>query len=183
MGGIAPIKPTAVAHQEGVVALVALVGLGIRDGSPLVGLAPRLGVWVGLGAGLGAGLAAAGALWILERLRLPGLGRLTTWQSRMVGHWSVQESLAVALFSGLAEEALARALLQPLVGLVPAAVLFALLHFPPEREAWFWPLMAFTLGLGLGLIFARWGFPAAAAAHATLNGVGLLRLRRTGAGV
>ncbi len=183
MSGIAPIKPTAVAHQEGVVALIALIGLGIRDGSPLSGLAPRLNVLVGVGAGVGAGLAAAAVLWFFERLRFPGLVRLASWQSRMVGHWGVQDAVAVAIFSGLAEEALARALLQPLVGLIPAAVLFALLHLPPEREAWFWPVMAFVLGMGLGLLFERWGFPAAAAAHATVNGTGLLRLRRTEAEV
>ena len=43
----------------------------------------------------------------------------------MVAGWSKGDALAVAVFSGLAEEAFIRALLQPLIGLVPAAAVFA----------------------------------------------------------
>lgn len=43
--------------------------------------------------------------------------------------------------------------------------------------------MAFALGVALGVIFRHWGYPAAAAAHAAVNAVGLLRLSRAPSGV
>ena len=66
----------------------------------------------------------------------------------MVEGWSAGDALAVAVFSGLAEEALIRALLQPLIGLVPAAAVFAVLHLVPDRRLWMWPVMALLLGSG-----------------------------------
>lgn len=131
-----PLRPVTVVHQEGVVGLLAVVGLGIRDGAPLPGLTPRGPLPVSLAAGTVLGLAMAAALWALERWVLPALRRLAAWQRAMVADWGRGEALAVAAISGLAEEAFARALLQPLVGLLPAAAIFALLHLPPDRRAW-----------------------------------------------
>ena len=85
----------------------------------------------------------------------------------------------MAAFSGLAEEALIRALLQPVIGLLPAALLFAVLHVVPDRRLWLWPVLACALGVGLGMIFEFGGYPAAAAAHIAINAFALLRLRRT----
>jgi membrane protease YdiL (CAAX protease family) len=96
----------------------------------------------------------------------------------MVRGWSATDAVAVAVFSGLAEEALVRALLQPLIGLLPAALLFAALHFMPDRRLWLWPLLALTLGVMLGGLFEFGGYPAAAAAHITINAISLSRLRR-----
>jgi membrane protease YdiL (CAAX protease family) len=97
----------------------------------------------------------------------------------MVRGWSPTDAIAVAVFSGLAEEALVRALLQPLIGLVPAAILFAALHFMPDRRLWLWPLLALLLGMMLGGLYELGGYPAAAAAHVTINAVSLCRLQRT----
>jgi len=77
-----------------------------------------------------------------------------------------------ALLSGLAEEALLRALLQPVIGLVPAALLFAVLHLVPDRRLWMWPVIA----LGLGLVLA-WS----SAAGATRPPRRALRDQRAGA--
>jgi len=96
----------------------------------------------------------------------------------MVRDWTMLDAVAVGVFSGLAEEALIRALLQPWIGLVAAAVLFALLHIVPDRRLWAWPVIALVLGLVFGLVFERWGYPAAALAHLVVNLVSLLRLRR-----
>jgi membrane protease YdiL (CAAX protease family) len=96
----------------------------------------------------------------------------------MVRGWSATDAVAVAVFSGLAEEALVRALLQPLIGLLPAALLFAALHFMPDRRLGLWPLLALTLGVMLGGLFEFGGYPAAAAAHITINAISLSRLRR-----
>jgi membrane protease YdiL (CAAX protease family) len=44
-----------------------------------------------------------------------------------------------------------------------------------------WPVVALGLGVVLGWLFARSGYPAAAAAHAVLNALSLTRLRLTAA--
>ena len=172
MDGSVPAQ--AIVHQEGILALLALVGLGLRDGSPLPGLLPHGAILPAIGIGIGAGalLAVAGLT-----ARWTGPGRhLEELQARLVGAWTPSEAVSVALLSGLAEEALIRALLQPLLGLLPAAILFAALHIVPDRRAWAWPVVALAFGVVLGLLFDRWGYPAAAAAHVTVNLIGLLRL-------
>jgi len=153
-----------------------VVGLGLRSRDALASLGPRGNPFVALAAGAAAALVLSVALWLLERLDFPGMARLVVWQRRLVRDWSVTDAVAIALFSALAEEAFVRAMLQPWIGLVPAAMVFGLLHLPPSREAWFWPVMAFGLGLALGLLFARWGYPAAVSAHAGINLAGFARL-------
>ena len=61
-----------------------------------------------------------------------------------------------------------------------AAALFAVLHLVPDRRLWFWPVFALACGVALGVVYARFGYPAAAAAHVVINLVALLRLRRNG---
>ena len=170
------IPPRAVVHQEGLVALLAIVGLGLRSGSPVEGLLPRGPLLTALGVGGAAALGLSLLLFLLEGLQVPGMARLVAWQRELVAGWTLSEALAIAVFSGLAEEAFVRALLQPWIGLLPAAAVFGLLHLPPSREAWFWPVMAFGLGIALGLLFSRWGYPAAVLAHAGINALGFLRL-------
>jgi membrane protease YdiL (CAAX protease family) len=168
------VPARAIVHQEGVLALLALVGLGLRDGSPLPGLLARGGTIPALAIGAGAGVALA-AVGLAARWTAPGR-HLEELQARLVGSWTPSEAVSVALISGMAEEALIRALLQPFLGLLPAAVLFAALHIVPDRRAWAWPVVALAFGVALGLLFDRWGYPAAAAAHVTVNLIGLLRL-------
>ena len=158
-------------------ALLAMVGLLVRDGS-LEGLGAR-GPWSeALLAGTVLGLALAAAAWAV-RGTAP-VAAVERWQRRVLGGWGTTDALAVALFSGAAEEALARALLVPLVGVVPAAALFGALHLIPDRRLWAWPVLAFAAGLALGWAYQRWGYPAAAAAHAAANAVALLRIRSRG---
>lgn len=157
-------------------AVVAVVGLFFRGQGPVTALLPRTSWMESLGAGVitgGAALAFMGLLLLLPRVR-----DLERWQAAMVKDWTIGEAVAVAVFSGLAEEALIRALLQPWIGLVAAAVLFALLHIVPDRRLWAWPVIALVLGVVFGLVFERWGYPAAAVAHVVVNLVSLLRLRR-----
>jgi membrane protease YdiL (CAAX protease family) len=171
-----PIRPVVVVHQEGVVGLVAVVGMALREDGPVGALAARGGVpWtLALGGGVGAALAAV--VWALRWV--PALRALETWQRQLVGEWAVTDAVAIAVVSGVAEEALFRAVLQPLVGLWAAAGLFAVLHLGPARQLWVWPLVALAMGLAFGLVFLQFGYPACAAAHVAVNLVGLLRLRR-----
>jgi hypothetical protein len=172
-----PIPARALVHQEGVLGLLALLGLGLRESGPLDALRPAAGsVSLSLAAGAVGGLAMAGLLWLLRRL--PALRTLERWQRVVVGGWEGADAAAVAVISGLAEEALLRALLQPVIGLLPAALLFAVLHVIPDRRLWMWPVLALFLGVGLGLLFEHFGYPAAALAHGLLNWISLHRLRQ-----
>jgi membrane protease YdiL (CAAX protease family) len=171
------VRPVQLLHQEGVLGLVAIAGLALRDGgSPATGLTPVGPLWLSVAAGLA--LAAGSSLLLLLARGLPALARLERFQARLVRGWTVSDALAVAVLSGLAEEALLRALLQPLLGLLPAAILFAVLHLVPDARLWMWPAIALALGVVLGLAFDRFGYPAAAAAHVAINAIALLRLRR-----
>ncbi len=155
--------------------LIAVIGLVIRDGSVLQGLTPH-GTWpAAIVTGGAVGAAFAGVLWVWRRA--PAVRQLERWQRRLVEGWDGTDAAAVALLSGVAEEALMRALLQPVIGLVPAAVLFAVLHLVPDRRLWLWPVLAFGMGLVFGWLQTEFGFPAAAAAHTVLNGISLTRLR------
>ncbi len=140
---------------------------------PLLGLAESILV------GVAAGLVCFGLLWLVRGVG--PLRDLETWQRQMVAGWSTGDAVAVAVFSGLAEEALIRALLQPLIGLVPAAAVFAVLHLVPDRRLWMWPLVALLLGVAIGWLFGRWGYPAAAAAHVVINGLSLAAFPHHGA--
>ena len=169
------VRPVILLHQEGVLGLLALVGLALGEKGALAGLAPVGGFGGSLLVGVAGGLGCSLLLWLVRRI--PPLAELQRFQRRLVRDWTVTDAIAVALLSGLAEEALLRALLQPLIGLLPAALLFAALHLVPDRRLWLWPMIALALGVTLGVIFDRYGYPAAAAAHIVINVLALLRLR------
>lgn len=170
------IPAVVLIHQEGVVAVVALIGLSLSANGVWGGLAARGSLAMAAIAGTLAGIGAFLVLWVIRGLQ--PLRALEGWQRDMVRGWTVTDAAAVAVFSGLAEEALVRALLQPLIGLVPAAAVFAVLHLVPDRRLWVWPILALILGIVLGGVYELGGFPAAAAAHVTINALSLIRLRR-----
>jgi len=170
-----PINPVLVVHQEGVVGLVAVVTLSLGAGGPATALSARGGTGAALLLGVGVGAGLAVAVWLVGRV--PPLSQLEAWQRQLVGAWPVTDAVAVALVSGIAEEALFRAALQPVLGLWGAAALFALLHLAPDRRLWAWPVVALVMGVAFGLVYRRAGYPACAAAHVAVNLVGLLRLR------
>jgi membrane protease YdiL (CAAX protease family) len=172
-----PVRPVALLHQEGVVGLLALVGLALRRGGPARWLAAPGSLPGAVALGIAGALGVIAALWLVRWVG--PLAALERFQRRLVRQWTAVDALAVALLSGIAEEALLRALLQPLIGLLAAAGLFAVLHLVPDRRLWLWPVLAFVIGLGLGLLYQVGGYPAAAAAHVTINGTALLRLRRS----
>lgn len=171
-----PIPVTRLLNQEGVVAAVALAGLVFTSNGIVAALSPTSSWLIAVGAGLATAGIVSGALFGLRSF-VP-LRRLEAWQRVMVSGWSFGDAAVVACFSGLAEEALVRALLQPLIGLVPAALLFALLHLVPDWRLVAWPVIALVLGLCFGVLFDLWGYPAAAAAHVVVNLISLIRLRR-----
>jgi membrane protease YdiL (CAAX protease family) len=171
-----PVRAALLVHQEGALALLALVGLSFTERGILGGLAPAGAAAGSVAAGIFCGAAVVGVLWLMRDLA--PLGRLEAWQRELVAGWSLSDAIIVAVVSGLAEEALVRALLQPAIGLLPSAVVFAIVHVVPDRRLWFWPVFALLCGIALGLLFDTFGYPAAAAAHLVINLVALLRLRR-----
>jgi membrane protease YdiL (CAAX protease family) len=86
--------------------------------------------------------------------------------------------LVLAALSGLAEELLFRGLLQPLVGLLPQALLFGLVHQTRGPSRWVWAIWAAVVGLGLGALFqltgSIWG---PVLAHAMINAINLTYLK------
>jgi membrane protease YdiL (CAAX protease family) len=170
-----PVRAVALLHQEGVLGLIAIVGLAFRAGGPMPALAPTIAPFTSLAIGLTAGFGSSLVLWLVRKV--PPLRELQWFQQRLVQGWTVSDVLAVAVLSGVAEEALLRALLQPIIGLLPAAALFAVLHLVPDRRLWLWPVIAFVLGMVLGLLYETAGYPAAATAHVAINACALLRLR------
>lgn len=180
MSGLEPtaagrIPAIMIIHQEGVIALIAVIALSFRKPGLLAGLAPKRSFAEALLVGVGIGLVCFAVLWLIRGVG--PLADLENWQRRMVHGWTKTDTASVAVFSGLAEEAFIRAFLQPLVGLLPAAAVFAVLHIVPERRLWLWPVVALGMGLFLGWGFSYGGYPTAAAAHVVINALSLVRLR------
>ncbi len=171
-----PVRATLLIHQEGILAVVAIVGIALSERGLATAFSPTSTMVASVGIGVATGAACLGIVWLLRRTS--PLRRLERWQSTLVAGWSETDAVMVALVSGLAEEALLRAFLQPIIGLLPAAVLFAALHLVPDRRLWFWPAFALLTGVVLGGLFELYGYPSAAAAHITINLLALLRLRR-----
>ena len=97
----------------------------------------------------------------------------------LLGPLTTGQCLALALLSGLGEEALFRGALQPWLGLWPASLLFGLAHFAPSKSLAPWTLFAFAAGLFLGALYEWTGnLLAPIVAHAGINAVNLRLLAR-----
>jgi membrane protease YdiL (CAAX protease family) len=105
------------------------------------------------------GLGAAALLGLGVVLGSRWASRRTGWGRRMHGEFHAilggldsRSILVLSLLSAGGEEVLFRGVLQPRVGLLVAAVLFAALHFPVRRGLVPWTGFAFVLGLALGAL-------------------------------
>ncbi len=129
-----------------------------------------------LALGAAAGLAVVG-LSILA-------GRLFSWARRLesefgwiLGAQRKSEIVFLALLSGLAEEYLFRGALQEKFGLWVATAVFAVIHWPLNRNFLPWPFLAGVIGLGLGGLREWTGsLVAPAAAHVVINLANLWRI-------
>ena len=126
-----------------------------------------------------------GAVGLLAGLVVVLLTREFTLRTRMgdelgrafgqvLGPLGWADCLLLAALSGIAEEAFFRGGLQPLVGLVPASLIFGLVHFVPRREFLPWTGFAVAAGFLLGGLFELTGnLVAPVLAHATINALNL----------
>ena len=170
-----PVRPIVAVY--GGLALLAIAGLALRDGG-LASLVPptaaKASEWVALGALAGALLAFPS--YLARRWR--PLRRIEAAVRVVFPELGPGEILALAVASGVAEELLFRALLQPAVGLLAASAIFGACHYAGRRFAAY-PWSAAVAGLVLGGLFELTGAVLAPiVAHATVNGVGFARARR-----
>ena len=158
----------------GAMTLVAgLACLPLRAGLQVLALPTAPLAWL---AGLGGGALLLAASALLERL-WPTFHRLGDTMAQLLGPVSAPRALALALLSGIGEEALFRGPLQVALGPLPATLAFAALHGLGNRRLWPWPLFA----LAAGSVFAAlaWHFHSpwpGALAHVVVNAVNLRRL-------
>lgn len=128
-----------------------------------------------------AGGAALLALWLVGRTLLPAARELERQIADVLGGLSTADALALALISGFAEELFFRGAVQGSWGIVPATVLFALLHAGPGRPFLVWALFALVAGaVFAGLAVTRGNLLAPMAAHVLVNSVNLRRLAALG---
>jgi membrane protease YdiL (CAAX protease family) len=155
----------------GALAAMAVGWAAWRGHANLYVYAPRHWLWMVLGplAGLAFGLAVV----FLSRV----LVRSTEWARTLhrefhavVHELSSREIFLLAVSSALGEELFFRGALLPVVGLLPSSVLFALMHVRAQWRFLPWTVMAFIMGLAMGLMYVTLGdLGAPIVAHFIIN--------------
>ncbi len=160
--------------------LLAIAGGGWlsqqNGGFPWRRLAVPAQAWLDLplGALAGASLLLA---WDLGRRRLRLADELEAQLRTALGGVEASQALALALLSGFAEELFFRGAAQQAWGLLPATILFALLHSGPGAAFRLWTVFAAVAGLLFGaLVLWRGNLLAPMVAHGLVNAVNLRRL-------
>lgn len=124
-------------------------------------ISPAVGVVVGL---------AFVALTRLAVVRFAWAKDLHRSFHDLLGPLGTRDIVLLAAASSVGEEFLFRGALQPWIGLVPQAALFALLHVGPGKRFVPWTVSALGMGLAFGAISDVTGnLGGAIAAHFTIN--------------
>jgi hypothetical protein len=133
---------------------------------------------LGAAAGIGAAALVVGASILLSRA-FAWPRRLEAEFGWILGAQRGWEIAWLALLSGFAEEYLFRGALQEKFGVWVATGVFALIHWPVNRNFLPWPFVAGAVGLALaGLREWTGALWAPAIAHALVNAVHLSRITR-----
>lgn len=120
-------------------------------------------------------LAASGlVLWTSPALR----EAMAALDALILRPLLVRDAIVLAVLSGVGEELLFRGVIQAEWGIIPASVLFALLHIP-ERRLWIYGLWALFAGLFLGNLYS-WSnnLLVPMLVHIINNGLGLILWKR-----
>lgn len=122
-------------------------------------------------------LAAAGGTIVLlvvtpRFMRFEWARRIAELIAALFGPLTPSRAVWLGVVSGFCEELLFRGALQPMIGLIPASILFALVHLVGG-----WWVFALAMGLALGALYQWDGnlWPCVLA-HALLNAVNLYRM-------
>ncbi len=102
-----------------------------------------------------AGLALGAATVVAFRRLYPHMAWLRTLHREvraLLGAPSRAEVLVLAACSAIGEELFFRGAMMDTWGVLPATVIFALLHVPPRRSLWPWTASAFGMGLCFALL-------------------------------
>ncbi len=160
-------------------AIAAIVWLGLRAGAiPVTLFFDRGAWWIDLATGVLAATTIVG-FWHLGLRALPSARALERTMQETIGPLSTSEIVTLAVLSGFAEELFFRGAVQSHWGVVPATILFALLHAGPGREFRLWSVFALFAGSVLGaLMIWRGNLLAPAVAHVAINLFGFTRLQR-----
>lgn len=170
-----PVIPTVLFYL-GVLGVAWLIAWGSGRSSPFVLHTPVAPMGVSLGVGVGCGVVLAVLSWWGEQT-VPALRRLRDGLAGRVGRVSPGSAAVMAVSSGVAEEALFRGALLPVLGVAGSSVLFGILHIGRDRTMWVWIVVAFVAGLAFAALSLSTGdILAAATAHAVVNYVGFLSL-------
>lgn len=174
--GAIPILRTA-AGFYGLVLAAAVVWAWAAGDSLIFRSAAAEARGVRPGGDFALGVAAAAFVIVLSDLLTRGTRvgeELAVALAGVLGRRSVVECIALALVSGVAEEAFFRGALQPRVGWVAASLIFGVVHFVPRREFLPWTVFAIAAGFLLGWLFETTGnLVAPVVAHVTINAVNL----------
>ncbi len=169
--------------QEVPFLILAAAGVGIFMRRNASGTVARLGLVVPAWWHLALALAAAGVFfafgWAMDQLShnlTPDVARQvdTTTQRLFGGLGGPVGIAALALAPGICEEVLFRGALQPRIGIIATALLFASIH--SEYGLSFDTLSVFVIALGLGLIRKYTNTTASMACHILYNlvvGIGI----------
>lgn len=161
-------------------AVAAILWQGLREGTIPLGLFfDRSSVLADLAVGLSAAAVLVG-LWQLGRLTLASARSLEESIAATLGPLTLAEIVTLSILSGFSEELFFRGAVQAQLGIVPATLLFALLHMGPGREYRTWTVFALLAGAALGsLMLWRGSLLAPVVAHVGVNLIGLVRLQRS----
>ncbi len=144
--------------------------MGLRDGLPL---------------GLAVGVAAAAFVVAASHIghkRFQWARALEDEFRGILGKRGGAEVLALALFSGVAEEAFFRGAMQEAWGLVPTSLIFGGIHFVPRWVYLPWTLFAIVVGFLMGWIYVATGnIYAPISAHVLINALNLWKICGPGA--
>jgi len=153
--------------------MAAMLGVGFSIRRPLTATLERLGlrnpgvVYIILGVVIGLGMYALAVplLYLWSKLVSPDVFAQQTAASEQMAMAinTLPLALAVSLAVAVGEEIFFRGALQPVFGLVPTSIFFALIHsqytLTPAT------LLIFLVGFALGLVKQQWGTGTAIVTH------------------
>lgn len=157
--------------MEGSLVLLGLLLLRFTGRTDFLNLfSPGKDFWFWIAAGIGAGFLAVTWISAAYRLWLAFARSIQVTVRQVFGLMELRTLVVISFLAALGEEFFFRGVLQPVIGVTGASLIFAVLHSGFRRELWAYGLTAFIISVIFGLLYHVGGeLWAAVAAHATYN--------------